>query len=344
VFGASAAISYGATFAVTWLLKRAGIFDRPNERSSHTAPTPRGAGLAVILAVAGAPIAFGAPPLLPPALIACLALLTSISFIDDIRSIPAAPRLVCHLAAAVGAIHVSGLPSLAASSWGGVLAALAAAAWIVAYTNAFNFMDGINGLASGQAVVSTAATGFLALGAGLPPEHPAVLLAFALSGASLGFFPHNFPRARAFLGDAGSIPLGFLQASLVVWVGADAGGRIVLPLLLLHANFILDAGITLARRALRGDRLHTAHREHFYQLLVRSGVSHARATSLLLGLQCCCIAAILLVYPRVPAGAKAAVTASVLVAWLAVFRYILVRFKRLAPGDTRGASRGKDCR
>jgi UDP-N-acetylmuramyl pentapeptide phosphotransferase/UDP-N-acetylglucosamine-1-phosphate transferase len=105
-----------------------------------------------------------------------------------------------------------------------------------------------------------------------------VILSVLLAGCAVGFLPHNFPQARMFMGDVGSVPLGFLLMFLSVWLARDGGGWLWLPLGALHAGFVLDTSITMIRRALRGEKVQEAHREHFYQRLVRAGWSHPAVT------------------------------------------------------------------
>jgi UDP-N-acetylmuramyl pentapeptide phosphotransferase/UDP-N-acetylglucosamine-1-phosphate transferase len=151
--------------------------------------------------------------------------------------------------------------------------------WIVGYTNAFNFMDGINGIAGIQAGVGALAMAAVAgVGIGRWDSAP-VLISLAVSGAALGFLPHNFPKARMFMGDVGSAPLGMLLGFLVLWICNEHGFQLFIPLAMIHTNFILDTSVTLVRRIARGDRWLDSHREHFYQRLVRSGFSHTAVTS-----------------------------------------------------------------
>ena len=209
---------------------------------------------------------------------------------DDIRGLRVIIRFVFHFVAAIAAILVLGVSSwdLTTKTGDGTflltfLAAGLALLWIRGYTNAFNFMDGINGIAAGQTVLTSLG---MALVGGLGTgrwEHPGVLFSLMLAGSAAGFAPHNFPKARMFMGDVGSAPLGFLLATLMLWLARDLGW-IFIPLALLHANFVLDTAITLDRRIYRGERFCPAHREHFYQRLVRSGKSHAFVTGLEAGL------------------------------------------------------------
>jgi UDP-N-acetylmuramyl pentapeptide phosphotransferase/UDP-N-acetylglucosamine-1-phosphate transferase len=146
-------------------------------------------------------------------------------------------------------------------------AALLAIVWV---TNLYNFMDGMNGLAGGMAVFGF---GTLALGADAAGASDIAVLAGCIAAGAGGFLLFNFHPARIFLGDVGSIPLGFLAAVL----GMDGVRRDLWPLwfpLVAFSPFIVDASVTLLRRGLRGERVWQAHREHYYQRLVRMGWSH----------------------------------------------------------------------
>jgi UDP-N-acetylmuramyl pentapeptide phosphotransferase/UDP-N-acetylglucosamine-1-phosphate transferase len=213
-------------------------------------------------------------------LLLLLLALAVVSFWDDLRSLPWKVRFGTQaLVAALFLYALSrqggfdGLSFSMASGLGIVLFL-----FLAGYANAFNFMDGINGIAASQAAVTGLGTIAVAVAAGIPFTHPALVLAAIIAGAAAGFLPHNFPRARMFMGDVGSVPLGFGLAAIAVWIAADHGWWLLVPLGCLHANFILDTAITVVRRILRGEVFHQAHREHFYQRLVRAGWSHTRVT------------------------------------------------------------------
>ena len=266
------------TRALIPVLSRRGILDRPNERSSHTIPTPRGGGVAVIAALLSA---WGVLALLgraSPSIAAVMlgaAALAAVSWIDDRGGLSQAARLAAQVAAA--ALGLLALPHPS-----GALAALPVALvypailllWVWG-TNLFNFMDGIDGIAGGEAAAIGVGLVFLsATGAGGGPQ--TALLAAALFGAALGFLVWNWPPARIFLGDVGSVPLGYLLGFLLLGL-ALAGhwsAALILPL-----YFLADASLTLVRRLLRGERIWRAHREHFYQRAVALGLSHQAVTS-----------------------------------------------------------------
>lgn len=322
--------------AVNRLLLRYQVIDLPNQRSSHTRPTVRGGGVAIIATVLG--VGFWLiyrcewQPLLSVSL--CTLALAVVSFIDDLKSVRVAIRLSCHFLMAVVVLVTLGVSSLTVgfSPSGGMPVPLVAfsllgALWVVGYTNAFNFMDGINGLAAGQAAITGLGMSLLcALTSGefsLPP----VLLGFAIAGAAFGFLPHNFPRARMFMGDVGSASLGFLLGVLVIWLPQISAAWLLVPLAMLHANFLLDTAITLVRRVARGDQWHKAHREHFYQRLVRAGKSHEFVTGLELALQGF-VLVLMLLYLQASAPVRAALILLVILIWLTFFAFCEISYLR----------------
>ncbi|MGY6238388.1 MraY family glycosyltransferase [Burkholderia ambifaria] len=238
--------------------------DIPNDRSLHTLPTPRVGGwgivpVCVVLLLALAPalwlIAVGA------------AGLAAMSQIDDRRGLPARVRFSAHLAAVVALIVVYPVD---APWW-----LLAAVGFVMVWlTNLYNFMDGADGLAGGMALFGFGAYAVAAL-TGPNLSSDLAVAGAAVAGAALGFLLLNFHPARLFLGDAGSIPLGFLAGALGYWGWRADAWPIWFPALV-FAPFIADASVTLLRRLLRGEKFWQAHREHYYQRMVRSGVGHRR--------------------------------------------------------------------
>jgi len=198
---------------------------------------------------------------------------------------------------------------------------------IVGYANAFNFMDGINGIAASQAAVTGIGTIAVAVAAGVSLVDPALVLAAIIAGAAAGFLPHNFPRARMFMGDVGAVSLGFGLAAISVWIAADYGWWLLVPLGCLHANFVLDTTITVIRRILRGEVFHQAHREHFYQRLVRAGWSHTRVTLTELVLQIV-VAAVLTLAVSQGKSAAFGVAIAVVAVWAGFFAFCEREFRR----------------
>ena len=300
-FAAALATSGLLAFPVRRLVLCFGIVDRPNARSSHHVPIPRAGGLAIVLG-----IAVTIPVLVPLDLNAAgvgllIAVVTAPSFLDDIRGLSFKTRLVAQTAAAAAVVVLIGLPVRALdlpgaslelpSGLGMALAVL----FVVASCNFFNFMDGINGLAAGQAALTGATLSAILHRAGCGP---AAVVAAAVAGAAAGFLPHNFPAARVFMGDVGSVTLGFLLA-LLSQAAHSRGGAPWTAVVLVHAAFLFDTVFTLGKRAWRGESLVSPHREHNYQLLVRDGWSHTASTLTVLAVSAgCCAAAYLYAWSR----------------------------------------------
>lgn len=265
--GTALAVAYG---------RRRGLLDLPGRRRSHALPTPRGGGLGPLVAfVLVAGFLWWSGPADSVALLGIGAGLLGIAGIgwwDDHTPLPASTRLAVHALSAVLIVVAlaSWLPALA----GGLLLLGLAALLLVVAVNVCNFMDGINGLAASQCLICAVAVALLAEQSG---ESLLAMTSWVLAMSSLGFLPFNFPRARIFLGDVGS---GFLGATLglLLLVAAWRGVAPWYALLLLPSAFAIDAGMTLATRILRRRHWYRAHREHLYQWLVRSGMSHARVT------------------------------------------------------------------
>ncbi len=265
----------GPVFVAAWtgtaLLRRYGkhrLLDVPNERSSHARPVPRGGGVAIVLAfLAGVALLWwqgSVSTALAAALLGGGGLVAAIGFWDDHVDLPAHVRLALHAAAAAWAVallgpvqHVPiGDATWTAPGWFAWPVSLVAIVWLL---NLYNFMDGIDGIAAGEAVSVSLAALIAAhlVGAALPG------LAL-LAAASAGFLVLNWPPARVFMGDAGS---GFLGYAFAVYLllSANADARFVWVWVVLLAVFWVDATVTLVRRATAGERWYAAHRTHAYQ-------------------------------------------------------------------------------
>ena len=242
--------------------------DHPNARSLHAQPVPRigglgmAAGLAVVFLVtllAGQPAGIFAPGWLVLALGYGALVLLSVG--DDHRPLPARVRLPVHLVVCAAWLAVSAVP----------LAWIAPMALGLAWcANLFNFMDGADGLAGGMAVAGFGA--FAAAGA-LAGDATLAVVSASLVAAALGFLRFNRPPASLFMGDAGSVPLGFAAGAIGVMGVRDGLWSPAFPLIAFFP-FVFDASLTLARRILTGQRFWLAHREHLYQRLVLAGMSH----------------------------------------------------------------------
>jgi len=252
-----------------------GIVDHPNQRSLHTKPIPRTGGLAVMAGLWGGWFLSGMPL---PILFGLSGGLVVLSCLDDIYDLKVLWRFAGHFAAAAGFITAVNFLALPPQ----IIVIIAIA--IVWMTNLFNFMDGSDGLAGGMAFFGF---GFYGIAAWLSGGDGFALACICLSAAAAGFLVYNFHPARIFMGDAGSIPLGFLAAAL----GLIGWQRHYWPLwfpVLTFSPFIVDASITLMRRALRGEKVWQAHREHYYQRLVRSGMGHRTTALVEYGLMSAC--------------------------------------------------------
>lgn len=286
--------------------------DQPNHRSLHSTPTPRIGGLGVLAGILGGGVAmawFGTdlPTQLPALLLVLLALLSGFCFLDDRRGLSAALRLPVHLMVAAAWVvsaekvlssffePVSGLGGADdTASWLLLIGLTLVLGWMM---NLYNFMDGSNGLAGGMAVFGFAAYG---VAAALVGQLELAMLAFVVVAAALAFLIFNFDPARVFLGDVGSIPLGFLAGALGLWGWQATAWPVWFPPLV-FSPFIVDATVTLLRRALHGEKVWQAHHDHAYQRMVRSGWSHRRlalAEYLLMG--ACALSALILCFSDRP--------------------------------------------
>lgn len=262
------------TRRVLGYLRRRQILDLPNERSSHTLPTPRGGGLATTPVVAALLLMlswFLGVPQIGVLGVGALVLL-AVSWIDDRRGLPPLPRFLCH-GAMIG-LTLALIPAHALA-FGGFLPVwadrvLAGIAWLW-FVNLYNFMDGIDGITGvetaslgvGIAIVASLLPGAIAFG--LVPAGIAV----AAIGAT--FLLWNWHPAKVFLGDAGSVPFGFVLGGLLLLLAAQGG---LAAALILPAYYLTDATITLIRRAANGEKVWQAHRKHFYQRAVQGGRRH----------------------------------------------------------------------
>jgi UDP-N-acetylmuramyl pentapeptide phosphotransferase/UDP-N-acetylglucosamine-1-phosphate transferase len=260
------ASAFGLTVVSLHVLLRRGwagylAIDTPNQRSLHAAPIPRVGGVIMVPVALASALSFSQAPADLPALAAGLC---AISFIDDRWGLPISLRLVSHLIAAI-ILCQSLMPSL--SPWGYGLAVVVLV-WAI---NLYNFMDGADGLAGGMTL-----WGFAVFGWTLVDAMPGMAaLALCLAAVAAGFLLLNFSPARVFMGDAGSVPLGFLAGGIGLAGWLQQFWPAWFPLLV-FAPFVVDATATLTRRIRRREKFWQAHRDHYYQRLVRMGWSHRR--------------------------------------------------------------------
>lgn len=311
-----AVVAWAVAFALSRGAAALKLADVPNARSLHSVPKPRVGGVGIMAAALPIIAWLGGEALVT--LSACALGLAIVSFIDDMRSLPIYVRLPAHAFAAIASVLATSGGS--SESMGVAVVAVLAIVWS---TNLYNFMDGADGLAGGMAVV-----GFSVMAAVSYPIFPGLSLAAGVvASACLGFLALNFPPARVFMGDAGSVPLGFLAAAMG-WIGIT---RDVWPAwfpILVFSPFVADATVTLARRLLRRERFWQAHRTHYYQRLVLSGMSVRRLAL--------CEYAVM-----IAAGASAVlalrqgglVAYAIIAVWAATYAAIFLAIDRHAPSN-----------
>ena len=255
----------------------------PNERSSHIEPTPHGAGLVIVIIclITYIPISIFIMGEFSWGFFVGGFLIAAISFIDDIIPIRFHWRLIVHSIAAVLLIADletwHGITMLGNIKFG-VLGYILTFLWILGMVNIYNFMDGIDGLAGLQAVI---AAGSWCLLCRILDMGGLYFFAVIVAAASMGFVVHNMSRSRIFMGDVGSAFLGFTFAALPL-IGRHQASKSpdLLPIaaVLFVWFFLFDAVVTIVRRAIRGEKVWLAHREHLFQRLVSSGLSHRTVT------------------------------------------------------------------
>lgn len=258
-------VSFAALIAILKSRVNAIALDMPNQRSLHFIPISRLGGVAIVAGILTSFLLAGEVTLL----LAVVAL-SAVSFVDDLRGLKAVLRLVIHVLVIGGYYWVSYadvVPMII------LVALIGFAIWL---TNLYNFMDGIDGLAGGMAVagfVSYAAAFFLA------GELIWAVVAMCIASASAAFLWFNFHPAKIYMGDAGSITLGFLAAALGTIGWMLRAWPLWFPLLV-FSPFVADATVTLIRRALRGEKIWLPHREHYYQKLTMTGLGHKKTALL----------------------------------------------------------------
>ena len=302
-----------AALAVGWLartrLAKLAI-DQPNARSLHTSPVPRTGGIGLLLGTAAGWML--AEPAFPLLFWFASALVIGISLLDDLRGLSAAVRLAAHLlAATLAAVSLLGSASLLLT-----IGAILAIAWMC---NLYNFMDGSDGLAGGMAFFGFTA---YAAAAWLAGSMQFALINVAISAAAAGFLIHNFHPARIFLGDAGSVTIGFFAATfgLIGWLQHDWTWWFPF---MVFSPFVVDASITLLRRLLAGARVWEAHRDHYYQRLVQLGFGHRNTALMEYAMMSYCAIAGLWAMTLSETGQY-----SVVAATLVIFLMVVLRIER----------------
>jgi UDP-N-acetylmuramyl pentapeptide phosphotransferase/UDP-N-acetylglucosamine-1-phosphate transferase len=315
---AAALVSAGLIVVLKPLLVRYALA-RPNARSSHKVPTPQGGGIAVIgaaLLVSGAFLFALNSPLASFLVVAAAVVgLALVGAIDDIRPLPAVPRLLLQIMAVTAIVLVSNVRILPEVVPLGVEQALLifGGVWFV---NLVNFMDGLDWITVAEMVPITIFIAVLLL-QGFPPA--AAIVAASLCGSLLGFAPFNKPVARLFLGDVGSLPIGLLVGWMLLQL---AGTGALAAALLLPLYYLMDATITLLRRLARREKVWEAHRSHFYQKATDNGFSALEVSAHVFGLNLVLagLAAMTLVWP------SGAVQIAALVLGIVIVGLVLRRF------------------
>ncbi|KNZ31777.1 MAG: glycosyl transferase [Methylibium sp. NZG] len=258
------------------------LLDHPNERSSHTVPTPRGGGLGVVFPFVALVCALGALGSIPVQMVLAISggglLVALVGFLDDRRPLAARWRFGAHCLASLMSLWLmGGIPPVPLFGfdvnlgWTGLALAAVYLVWMV---NLYNFMDGVDAIAGVEAV--TVALGgalcwWLATG---DPRWP---LCFAFAACAAGFLVWNTPPARIFMGDAGSGFMGFVLGVLSLWTAQNAT-QVFWCWFILLGCFVVDATTTLVRRVRRGEKFHQAHRSHAYQYAARRIGSHGKVS------------------------------------------------------------------
>ncbi len=308
-------VAFSAIFAFVlawWLINRLcvpgsflSILAHPNERTLHSMPTPQTGGLAVIgsvvisLILAASILAVTQPSkaVLPKGvasgsvwIVLSMLLIFVVSFIDDCVGLPAVLRLgvqaisACIIIGGVG-LTVSSIPIPGGPNISLGIAAIPVSVFILIWmANLYNFMDGMDGFAGGMTFFGFAFLAYFGWQAHFPVM--LIIATFVAMGA-LGFLTHNFPPARIFMGDAGSITLGFLAGTLMILGVRDGIFEIWVPIMI-FAPFIVDATVTLTHRVFRRKKIWEAHREHYYQRVVLCGWSHRRTVLMEYGVMVLC--------------------------------------------------------
>jgi UDP-GlcNAc:undecaprenyl-phosphate GlcNAc-1-phosphate transferase len=276
--------------AMTWGMMHARILDVPNHRSSHSRPVPNSGGVAIAATVIiGFALVYGLSDTRIAArqmigLGAATVAIIAVSLLDDLGRLRTfklklatqilAAALLLGFGIVIKEVTLPYLGTIYVGWWGYPLTLI----WVIALTNIFNFMDGLNGLASGTAVLVAAAYGLFTF---IENSLFVYILCYVILAAALGFFVFNFPHGRIFMGDVGSQFLGFLFATIsVVASGYDASRTTLWLMPLLFFNFIYDVMFTFCRRLWAGEDVVQAHRAHLYQLLNRLGWSHVQVALL----------------------------------------------------------------
>ncbi len=275
-----AALSYISVRFIKQWTRQHQIIDIPNQRSSHSVPTPRGGGLAIVVLTVCGWLLFGLlshtdSPVILLAYALGASIIAAISWLDDLHSLTPYRRFAAQFAATILVILAIGywqqvdipLIGMVSLAWFGAIITLF---WIVGLTNAYNFMDGIDGIAAGQALVC--GLGWVILAGNSPALESAKVLGLLIAASSFGFLIHNWAPASIFMGDVGSAFLGFSFALIPLLTVHGHFDYLIVGALMYWA-FIFDTLLTFLRRLIRHENVLAPHRTHLYQRLVIAGYS-----------------------------------------------------------------------
>ncbi len=278
-------LTFAASLTLTFFIRKYAIsrqiMDIPNSRSSHTVPIPRGGGLAIVLVFMCSVLFMGMASAISMKLMLALlggGLIAFMGWMDDHKCLPVLPRISAHLAAALWAVYwLGGFPSMNLGFTTlhlGLMGYPLAVLGTIWMTNLYNFMDGIDGLAGGEAVTVSGGAALLFFFSG---NTSMAILCLILAASAAGFLVFNWPPAKIFMGDVGSGFLGYTFAVLALASEKMTEVPLIAWMALLSV-FIVDATATLVKRILQGKKFTEAHREHGYQKLVQKGFSHGKVT------------------------------------------------------------------
>jgi UDP-N-acetylmuramyl pentapeptide phosphotransferase/UDP-N-acetylglucosamine-1-phosphate transferase len=268
------AATFTGTGALLPFLRARAILDHPNDRSSHDTPTPKGGGLALVAVVLAAWASTGiyleSGTFLTWVLPGVALVLAGLSWVDDLRGLPQVIRLAVQVTAVTAILLLKPTPE---EFFQGLLppvldTLLAGIIWVW-FINLFNFMDGIDGITGIETIV-------IGVGVALTGVGTTAFLGGILAAAAAGFLKWNWHPAKIFMGDVGSVPLGFLLGWLLLDIAGSGHWTVAM---ILPAYYLADATITLVCRALKGEKVWQAHRQHFYQQAVQRGLSHANVST-----------------------------------------------------------------
>ena len=300
VLGVAAVLVFLISLAASRLAVYAQLLpDEPNSRSSHRHVVSRAGGVGIFFAwFAGMLViaAFSGSSELAIIAVKFVFLAMAAFFLglaDDKWTLSPLLKFSGQFAAAIGFIWIfsafayAPLPFIGEAALGGA-GVILTIVWIAGFMNTFNFMDGVNGIAAGCAAAGLTAFSVIAAFVGAPF---AAISALLLAIACLGFLPSNLGRGKLFMGDSGSLSISFIIAALAVYAAQSSEGKAsILIMPVIFFPFLFDVSWTLARRFIRGENVLSAHREHFYQLILRMGYSHAKVAAIYIGLTAICAA------------------------------------------------------